>query len=83
MEGIVLKATWHWGSDSNVINDPLGEPGRTPLYVDHLFLWSLVDGEHIFVPSGLTASKFYLRVDLEILKDWQWNWHCTVNSGMS
>jgi len=28
VEGIVLKAAWHWG------HDPLGEPGCTPLYVD-------------------------------------------------
>jgi len=26
VEGIVLKAAWHWGSDSSVVNDPLGEP---------------------------------------------------------
>jgi hypothetical protein len=36
VEGIVLKAAWHWGRDSSVVNDPLGEPGRTPLYVDLL-----------------------------------------------
>ena len=33
VEGIVPKAAWHWDSNSNVVNDPLGEPGRTPLYV--------------------------------------------------
>ena len=33
VEGIVLKAAWHWGRDCSVVNDPLGEPGRTPLYV--------------------------------------------------
>ena len=26
VEGIVLKAAWHWGSGSSVVNDPLGEP---------------------------------------------------------
>jgi len=31
LEGIVLKAARHWSSDSNVVNDPLGEPGHTPL----------------------------------------------------
>jgi len=31
VEGIVQKAAWHWGSDSSVIKDPLGEPGCTPL----------------------------------------------------
>ena len=29
VEGIVLKAAWHWGSDSCAINDQLGETGRT------------------------------------------------------
>ena len=33
VEGIVPNAIWHFGSDSSVVNDPLGEPGRTPLYV--------------------------------------------------
>ena len=23
VEGIVLKAPWHWGSDSSAVNDPL------------------------------------------------------------
>jgi len=31
VEGIILKAAWHWGSDSSVENNPLGEPGRTPM----------------------------------------------------
>jgi len=29
----VLRAAWHWGRDSSIVNDPLGEPGCTPLYV--------------------------------------------------
>ena len=33
VEGIVPKAAWHWVSNSNDVNYPLGEPGRTPLYV--------------------------------------------------
>jgi len=33
VESIVLKAAWHWGSDSSVINNLLGEPGCTPLRV--------------------------------------------------
>jgi len=33
VEGIMLKAAWHWGSDSSVVNDPHGEPGHTPMYV--------------------------------------------------
>ena len=39
VEGIVLEVAWHWGSDSRVINDPLGEPGHTPLYVDFPSAW--------------------------------------------
>jgi hypothetical protein len=46
----VLKAAWHWGSDSSVINDPLGEPGRTPLYVGFLTLWGSVDSDCILSP---------------------------------
>jgi hypothetical protein len=32
VKSIVLKAEWHWGSDSSVINDPLGKPERTPFF---------------------------------------------------
>ena len=32
VEGIVLKTEWHWGTDSSVVNNSLGEPGCTPLY---------------------------------------------------
>ena len=38
-EGTVLKAAWHWGRDCSVINDPLEEPGRTPLYVGLPSTW--------------------------------------------
>jgi len=47
VEGIVLKAAWHWGSDSSVVNDPLGEPGRTPLYVGLPSTWGYMDGEMV------------------------------------
>ena len=50
VEGIVLKAEWHWGSDSSVMNDPLGEPGYTPLYVGILPRCGSVDGDGIFSP---------------------------------
>ena len=29
VEGIALKAAWHWSSNSSGINDPLGETDRT------------------------------------------------------
>ena len=46
VEGIVWKAGWHWGSDS-VTNDPLGEPGHTPLYAD-LSTWGSVVSDRVF-----------------------------------
>jgi len=27
VEGIMLRAAWHWGRDSSVIKDPVGEIG--------------------------------------------------------
>ena len=48
VEGIMLRDGWHWGSGGSVINDPLGEPGHTPLYVGVLSLWGSVDGDQTF-----------------------------------
>jgi hypothetical protein len=45
VEGIMLKAAWHWGRDSSVVNDPLGEPGCIPLYVGLPSAWVCVDGD--------------------------------------
>jgi hypothetical protein len=45
---IVLKAAWHWGRDSSVINNPLGEPGHTPMYVGLPPAWGSVDGHLVF-----------------------------------
>jgi hypothetical protein len=50
VEGIMLKAAWHWGSDSSVVNDPLGEPGCSPLYVGLLSTWDSMDGDLMFFP---------------------------------
>ena len=50
VEGIVLKAACRWGSDSSVVNDPLGEPDRTPLYVGLPSAWGSVDGDGMFFP---------------------------------
>jgi len=58
VEGTVLKAAWHWGSDSCVVNDPLGEPGRTPLYVDLPFAWGSVDGDLMFSASCMQEDSF-------------------------
>ena len=53
VEGIVLKAAWHWGRDCSVVNDPLGEPDHTPLYVGLLFAWASVDSYRMFFPHFL------------------------------
>ena len=45
VEGIVLKAAWHWGSDSSVISNPLREPGFTTLYIGLRSTWGSVDGD--------------------------------------
>jgi hypothetical protein len=46
----MLKVAWHWGSDSSVINNPLGEPGHTPMYVGLPYTWRAMDGDHMFSP---------------------------------
>jgi len=48
VKGIVLQAAWHWGRDSSFINNPLGEPGHTPLCVGLLPGWGSVDGDLMF-----------------------------------
>lgn len=48
---IVLKAVWHWGNDNGVVNDYLGEPGHTQVYVGFPSVWGSVDGDHNFSPS--------------------------------
>jgi hypothetical protein len=50
VEGIVLKAAWHWGRACSVINDPLRETGCTPLYVGLPSTWGSVDSDQIFSP---------------------------------
>ena len=47
VEGM-LKAAWHWDCDCSVVNDPLGEPGCTPLYARLPPAWGSVDHEQMF-----------------------------------
>jgi len=58
VEGIVLKAAWHWGRDSSVLNDPLGEPGLTPLYVGLPSTWGSVEGDLTFFPFFVGGPLF-------------------------
>jgi hypothetical protein len=45
VECILLKAAWHWGSDSSVVNDTLGVPGYTPVYEGLPTVWGSMDGD--------------------------------------
>jgi len=59
MKGIMLKVAWHWGRDCSVINDPLGEPGCTPLYVGLPSTWGSVDSDQmisLFFMGGLLVG---------------------------
>lgn len=46
----MMKAMWHRGSDSSVVNDPHGEPGRTPLYVCLPSAWGSEHGDRVLSP---------------------------------
>jgi len=56
VEGITLKTAWHWGSVCSVINDPLGEPGHTPLYVGLLSVGGSMDDDQMFSPFSWEGS---------------------------
>jgi hypothetical protein len=60
----VPKAAWPWGSDSSAVNGPLGEPGRTPLYVGLLSTWGSVDSDLNFSPFWRRASILGTPVDI-------------------
>jgi hypothetical protein len=64
VEGIVPKAAWHWSSDSSVISDPLGEPGRTPLHVGIPSALGSVDGDHMF--SRISWEDSFLGTPTDI-----------------
>jgi hypothetical protein len=36
--------------NSSIVNDPLGEPGCTPLYVGFPSAWGFADGDRILFP---------------------------------
>jgi len=44
LEGSVLKAICHWGSNGNVTNNAPGNIGRTPLYVGLPSVWGSMGG---------------------------------------
>ena len=57
VESVVLKAAWCWGSYS-CVDDPLGEAGRTPLYVGLPSRWGSVDGDRMFSPLSWEGSLY-------------------------
>jgi len=59
VEGTVPKAAWHGGRDSSVVNNPLGEPGRTPLYVGFPSAWGSVDGDLMFFLYVCRRAPFW------------------------
>jgi hypothetical protein len=50
VESIILKAAWHWDTDSSVINDPHGEPRHTLLCLRSSVHVGPVNGNCIFSP---------------------------------
>jgi hypothetical protein len=58
VEGIVLKADWHWGRECSVINDPLGEAGSSPLYVGLPSAWGSKDSDLMFFPYVCRRAPF-------------------------
>jgi hypothetical protein len=45
---MVLKAACNWGSNGSVVNDTLGEPDHTPLYVGLLSAWVEIRCPYVF-----------------------------------
>jgi len=50
-KAIVLKAAGQGVVNSSVVNDPLGEPGHTPLHLDLLSAWGSANSDNIFSPG--------------------------------
>ena len=46
-------ATRHWGTDCNVLNDPVGELGRTQLYIGLPSTCGSMDSDQMFFVGGL------------------------------
>jgi len=47
VEGTVPRDAWHCGRESIVVNDHLGEPGRSPFYVELPPAWGSFDGDDL------------------------------------
>jgi hypothetical protein len=54
--GIMPKTAWHWGTDSNVANDPFRAPGSTPSYVCLPHSWGSAGGDCLLPGSCRTNT---------------------------
>ena len=59
VEGIVLRAARHWGRECSVVNDPLGDPDHTPLYVGLPSAWGSVDSDLLFFLYVCRRAPFW------------------------
>jgi len=59
VEGNVLKAAWHWGRDSSVVNNPLGEPDRTTFYVGLPSAWDSMNSDLMFFLYVCRRAPFW------------------------
>lgn len=51
VEDIVLETGCRWTSDSSVVKDPLGKPGRTPFYIGFPSSLGSADDDLMFYPQ--------------------------------
>jgi hypothetical protein len=57
-EDTVPRTAWHWGIDSIVVNDLLGESGQTPFYVGLWPTWGSMNSDLMFFPILYGGSLF-------------------------
>jgi hypothetical protein len=55
----MLRAAWHLGGDSSVVNNPFRAPGSTPLYQCLPPVWGSVGGD--FCSLILVEQKWNMR----------------------
>jgi hypothetical protein len=79
-QGAVLKAAGRWGRECSVLNEPLGEPGRTPLYVSLVSMWGSVKGDQMFSRFSPEGSLLGTPTDInEWINHWLWRWSSSLH----
>ena len=71
----------HWGRVSSVVNDPLGEPGHTPLYVGLASAWGCVRSDLMFFPIYRWAHLWGIRH--RYMMDWMNKYNRGSGDGVS